>query len=63
MPQADPARRAANAPARETSVLDPVGEERLTGPVARAQHGGAAAGNHSPTMGRQATGRQLDRAG
>ena len=55
--QVDPTQRAANAPVQVTSVLDPVGEERLTGPVAGAPHPGAAAGNHSPTMGRQAKGR------
>ena len=58
MPQVDPTLRAADAPARDTSVLDPVGEERPHRAGRRGPAPGAAAGNHSPTMGRQAKGRQ-----
>ena len=54
-----------DAPARETSVLDLVGEERGERPHRAGRRGpapGAAAGDHSSTMGRQAKGRQPSRA-
>ena len=53
MPQVDPTRRAADAPAREARVLSPVGEERPHQAGRRGPAPGAAAGNHSPTMGRE----------
>ena len=54
---------AADAPAREASVLDPAREERPHRACHLGLASGAAVGSHSPTTGpsgRQVTGRQLD---
>ena len=62
MPRKDPNQESGDATARETSVLDPVGEKRPHRAGRRGPGLGAAAGNQSPTMGQQAKGRQLSLA-